>query len=397
MRITTVLIALFSFGILSAQVSIDYGSNFTDNISSIGEEKVYTFQGNSGDRIYIRMRDTETPIDACYTLLDPSGAVIDDPCGNGGIVSTKDLELIQNGWYTIIAKDAGSNDIGDFGLSLSKLNSPNYAQIIGCQFDATETLVHATEVKTYTFDAEAGDMLLVRMRGEGTHIESEVEIYNANGDLLISDAGSGLSAIQSFVIPTTDTYTMLAMDRNGNDLGNFGISFQKINKSTCSLPLTCGDNLEGSFNHLAQMIAFNIEVQESDRLLFNSRCSNSSFESQLFLYGPEGDLITFTPGEGKQQEIFTEKLSGGNYQVLYMDKGGNDMGDYGISLQVIGNNNCADTITCFDDELLTDLPSLSAMQSCKFYCVKDDIVDLKCVGLDPSIDPLIHVYSAAGE
>ena len=329
MRIITLLLALFSVSALFAQTQIEYGANFTDNISSFGEEKVYTFQGLSDDRIYIRMRDSETPIDACYIVLDPTGNVIDDPCGNGGIVYSKNLRLIADGTYTIIAKDAGANDTGNFGLSLSKLNLPEYAKSIECDFDATETLEHAVEVKTFSFEAEAGDKILVRMRGKNVHIESEVEIYNAAGDLLAGDAGSGLSAIRSFTIPTTATYTMLAMDKNGNDLGNFGISFQTINKNTCTIPLACGDNLQGEIEHLAQMIAYNIEVQAFDRLLFNARCSNQSFESQLFLYNPAGELVNFTPGEGKQQEIITEKLAAGNYQVVYIDKGGNDVGSYG--------------------------------------------------------------------
>jgi len=397
MRITFLLFAILSTGVLFAQTPIAYGDNFTDNISTFGEEKIYTFQGQTGDRIYVRMRDAETPIDACYTILDPSGAVIDDPCGNGGIVMSKDLRLTEDGTYTIIAKDAGANDTGNFGLSLSKLNAPSYATPIDCQYDATQTLVHSTEVKTFSFDAEEGDKILVRMRGVNVHIESEVEIYNSAGDILARDAGSGLSAIRSFTIPATATYTMLAMDKNGNDIGNFGISLQTINKNTCTLPLVCGDNLEGEFEHLAQMIAYNIEVQEFDRLLFNARCSNTSFESQLFLYNPAGEQIYFTPGEGKQQEVITEKLPAGNYQVVYLDKGGNDLGTYGLSLQVIGVNNCGDAITCFEDEVVTDLPSLSSMRACKFYCAENDIVDIKSIAIDKEIDPLLNIYSTSGE
>ncbi len=397
MRITTLLIALFSYGVLSAQTPISYGSNFTSNISTLGEEKVFTFQGTAGDRIYLRMRDAETPIDACYTLTDPNGLVLDDPCGNGGIVLTKDLTLNINGTYTITAKDNGDNDTGEFGMSLSKLNSPTYSTPIDCQFDATETLEHSTEVKTFSFNAEAGDKLLVRMRGENTHIESEIEIYNASGDLLTGHAGSGLTAIRAFEIPETGNYTMLAMDKNGNDTGNFGISLQVINKSSCTIPLQCGDNLEGRIDHLGQMIAYKVEVQEFDRLLFNARSSNPSFESQLFLYNPDGEIVNFTIGAGKQQEVFTEKLTAGNYQVIYVDKGGNDIGEYGISLQVIGINNCGEELTCFEDEIINELPSLSSMQACKFYCVKDDIISLKSVALDPAIDPLVNIYSSAGD
>ncbi len=397
MRLALLLLFTIPSLFLSAQTNIQYGDNILGNIASVGEENHYTFNGKFGDRIYIRMRDAETPIDACFSLLAPDGSLIENPCGNGGIVTIKDFTINEEGTYSIITKDAGDNDTGDYGLSLTKLNSPAYAQAIPCDFDATENLTTPVEVKAFSFTANESDRILIRMRGEGTHIESEIELYNSAGDLITSDAGSGLSFIGPFSIPTTDTYTLLAMDKNGNDLGNVGISFQVLNKNECANVLKCGDNIYGSIDHLAQITSYLVKANDGERLLFNARSENSSVENHLFIYDGDGNEITSTPGEGKQAEIITDELEEGYYQIVYLDKGGNDTGNYGLSLQTIKGNDCATALSCENDQVIANLPYRSTMQSFSFYAEKDATVGLSAIALNPSIDPLLLVYNEAGE
>ena len=396
MRLTFILVFFLQAAFLSANSAITYGTTVISTIDELGETEIFTFNGTIGDRIYIRMRDAETPIDACFTLLDPAGNVIDDPCGNGGIVYIKDYQLTMDGTYQIITKDAGDNDTGNYGLALMKLNSPSYATPIPCDFDATETLEKTVEVKTYTFSAEAHDKVLVRMRGVNPHIESEVELYNAAGDLLARDAGGGLSYIDPFEIPSTGEYYLLALDKNGNDLGDYGISLQLLNKNNCTEVIECGNNITNTVDHHAQITSYGLYCSAGDKILFSARNGNSSFESQLFIYDGNGNLVANTEGQSKQVEILTDPLSEGYYQIVYFDKGGNDHGAYGISLQVVRGENCCEGISCSDNQKEATFSTLSAMKSYKFSGAPGTTVSIKATALTESMDPQLTIFDPDG-
>ena len=113
---------LFSFSFLflipfisSAQV-LSYNEDLTGTITTLGEVHSYTFSGNEGDVILIRMRGYSQGVDGCIELFDPAGASIAADCDDGGIVAIKEFTLPSTGTYTLNAEDANSNDTGNYCL-----------------------------------------------------------------------------------------------------------------------------------------------------------------------------------------------------------------------------------------------------------------------------------------
>ena len=79
------------------------------------------------------MRDV-TEVDAYLNLYDPLGNLIASDADDGGLAEIKDLRLEDTGQYILETFDWNHDDTGDYGLSIQKLNAPEYAEFLPCQF-----------------------------------------------------------------------------------------------------------------------------------------------------------------------------------------------------------------------------------------------------------------------
>lgn len=386
---------LFTASFFAQSLPINYGDALSGDLQFENQVDEYSFTAEAGDIIYLRMRDAESPVDACFQLIDPTGQFIAEECGNGGIVQLKGFEIEAYGTYTILAYDKNHNDLGSYGISLNKLNSPAYAQEIDCAFDGEFELTVTTEVKTFKLFANEGDILKSRMRGESQHFESELEIYDADGNQLAAEYGSGLSEIE-INFPSTGYFTLTCNDRNGNDLGVFGLGVQLLNGVQFSNEVNCGDNLTSVVSTIAGMQAYHFSLDQTTSVIAQARSSNSSFETQMVLYNEAGDQLIETEGSSKLVNI-TATLDPGKYNLVVLDKGGNDTAEFGLAIQYIGANNCAEAVYCANNSSEGNFTSLAAMKAYKFSGDTGDLISSECLALSEHLDPEIMIFNHSGD
>lgn len=391
MKITFTSLLLFLAILGQGQTNLEFGQALYGELSTVNQINTYQFDANLGDRIYIRMRDAETAVDACFKFYGPNGQLISNPCGDGGIVSIKDFLIETAGTYTIEAYDANQNDTGAYGISLYLLNAPDYAKPIECGYDGEQTISVTTEINSYTFTADEGDKLLARMRGENGSFESELELYDAAGNLLIAEYGSGLTVLDGYEIPATGTYTLLSDDRNGNDLSLYGLSIQMLNRQDCARSIDCGDNTTGAISTLAGIEAYSFKLDGDAPAFAQARSTNTSFETQLIIYDDQGTELAITEGSSKLQTIVSQ-LPQGDYLLLAIDEGGNDKADYGISLQFLGDQNCAQRIFCPNSSTEISFETLAASSAFTYSCAAGSIVTPEAYAHSEHLDPEILIY-----
>ncbi len=386
---------LFATSIASATTPLVYGDDLTAWINTAGEQHTYTFEGNTGDRIFIRVRGTSNGVDGCMHLYDPSGTLVADDCDDGGYVTIDGYDLNMTGTYTLTVQDHENNDTGFYGLGLQIVNNASYTTTISCDQDLAGTLSNQAEIDAYSYTANAGDVMVIQMRSALDNIESWLRLYDPAGNVLAEATPSGgLSRINTFSIPAGGTYTILAMDVNGNDTGDYGFSLQIIETDGCANYLNCG-SISGQFDLLAQMHAFAIEAEANDLIYLYMR-GGTSVEAELELYDSNGNEIAADNPNGGTAKIENFLIpAGGTYFVMVRDRKGNDMGTYGLSYYNVGNLECATLLDC-EADINGSLDHLAELDVYYFEATAGDQVILQMRSTNSSLESELYLCNTSG-
>ena len=396
-RIYTTFLTLFTFlSFSTASTTLFYGDDLTAWFNTLGESHTYTFDATSGDVILLRMRGTSGGVDACMELFDPSGASIGLACDDGGIVFFDGMALATSGTYTLETHDHDNNDTGEYGLSLTLLNNPINTVPIICTTDLMGKLEHQTEVDAYSYTGNAGDIMVIQMRAVQRNIESQLRLYSPSGNLLSEALPTyGFSRINAFVLPETGTYTVLCMDKNGNDLGDYGFSIQWINADDCAVELECGVGQTASLDFIAQMHAYRIDINGGDRIYLRMR-GEAGIEAELELYDPTGTMVaTDSPSSGIASIENYQATSSGTYFVMVRDQKGNDTGSYGIIYRNLSDDACSVLIEC-EADLNDSLGQLADLDVFRFEGAAGEKFWIQGRNTNVSVEQQLECYDAAG-
>lgn len=128
-------ISLLAFPFMAmAQTSISYGEVVTGEITAEIPSVSYTFNGNAGELVIIRMSSTSgSGLDSFLRLLDPSGVdfYTDDDSGGGTNALLGPVTLPETGTYTIVASgccdSTAASTTGTFELAVNLAQTPTLA------------------------------------------------------------------------------------------------------------------------------------------------------------------------------------------------------------------------------------------------------------------------------
>ena len=399
-RFLSILLALpflvGSFVTMANPIAISYDTDITSSLNTLGEAHEYTFSGQAGDRILIRMRGTSNGVDACLDLQSSGGALLAAKCSGGGIVSIR-YTLESDDTFSIIASDANNNDTGSYGLSLQILNNTDFTEAIDCDSDVIGIFEHQAQMNAYSLEADAEDVVLIQMRGSTNSLESVVELYDPNGILIASgESQNSLMQTGPIELPITGTYMLVAMDKHGNDLDTYGLSVQIINRTGCVKEISCGNTTSTSLEQLAEIDAFAFEATAGERIQLQAVTEDVNLELQLQLFDSEGNLIevqTATANIVALQNILIE--SDDKHVVIVTDKNGNDTGAYNLFLQKLISPQCATQLNCGAD-LSASINSKGQMDSYYFEGAKDDLFIVQLRADDHGMEAQLDIYDANG-
>ncbi len=383
--------------ILSSQILLQYGDNHTARISERGEVDEYQFKADSGDIVWIRMRDV-SDVDAFIKLYSPTGGMVAHDSDDGGLAFIKDLTLHQTGIYRIEAFDINANDVGDYGISLHLVNGPDYGTNLPCFINFTDEIASTCAINVYSFDGVAGDVLYTQMRGLTEHIEPEYFLYDERGDLIFKSIRSGRMAKYEMTIPTDGRYFLYVMDKGGNDVDQFGFNLQFLNRHDCSHALICGETAEDGFEHMAARNPYVLKMAAGELGILQLRSPDPSVESSFSIYNDEGQMVLSKSGSDKMVETMLEATEDASYLIVAYDKHGNDLGPYGMHYESITHNPCAEEILCASENYFEH--ELTAVAQLKSYLInghKDEPFKFHLREKDQPLEPYLRVCDEAGE
>jgi hypothetical protein len=240
------------------------GESIESTISVLGEIDTYTFQAAAGDVISVSVGGPNrfSSFGVAAELRSPSNRIVNfrklldqnanSPLCNVHLSCETKLPLAVSGTYTLRVFDFGANATGSYSLTLDAVggawnggsNAPP-SPVCGSVTDGTRTMacgetvteeleVHA-DSDTYTFFADAGDVIgLTSARPAGGTVNPVSALFApGDGALVPFDGGNFCehSSCESEPLPATGVYTLLVVDSGLTHTGPYSLTLESVAES----------------------------------------------------------------------------------------------------------------------------------------------------------------------
>ena len=349
--------------------SISFGGTVKCSISSPGELDVYTFTAEANDVVLLRMSTSVFGMDPELELIQDGAPVVDPtdgPCAasdfantsSGALAQVSACRLPSSGTFIIVVGDVDGNETGDYGLYVQRLNNPGNAAAVAYGQTITASISALAEMDTYTFSGSAGAVARIRMSTNVFGMDPEFGLYGPDGALVVdqtdgpceasdfANTSSGaLAEMSTCRLPATGSYTILARDINGNETGDYGLYVQRLDDPGNAAAVAFGQTITASISALAEMDTYTFSGSAGAVVRIRMSTSVFGMDPEVGLYRPDGALVvdpTDGPCEasdfantssGALAEISTCLLPAtGSYTILARDIGGNETGEYALTL-----------------------------------------------------------------
>lgn len=260
-----------------------FGDTVTGQINNQTTRQSYTFDGRRGEFISITLSPTGGDLDPLLAVLDADGTVIitqDD--GNGRGVRLDALRIPRNGRYTLIVTRFGGplgTTIGEFTLTLERVGvSSDSGSSLRYNDTILNTITDAVPALYYTFQAQRGDILDIRMQRTSGDLDPLLQVINRDAVVLAaSDDIPGSStldaAVEGLVIDADGTYAIIATrygEAAGDSTGSFILTLTETDESGLGNTLQTAQALvdglptEGELNNDRFERFYTFEAREND-------------------------------------------------------------------------------------------------------------------------------------
>jgi hypothetical protein len=297
----------------------------------------WTFEGNAGDRILVRVRTTSGSLDTVIYLYPPGSGSAEESVWNAVL----SWQLEQTGLYTINIRDWSGSNSGNYNISFLKIPGvvSSSGDTDGGAIASGQTLSGAIDVASdldaFQIYGNAGDRIIVRVRKTSGDLSPTIYLYPPDGGPAEQSVSN---AVLSWQLEQTGLYTINIRDNFGSGSGNYNISFLKIPGTISSSgdpdggAIASGQTLSGAINVASDMDAFQIYGNTGDRIIVTVTATSGDLSPTIYLYPPDGG-----PAE---QSVWNAVLSWqleqtGLYTINIRDNFGSGSGNYNISLSKI--------------------------------------------------------------
>ncbi len=222
---------------LTGFVDLAYGDHTINSSVAVGVEvDNYRFQGNTGDRVRLIVSSSTLGFDPQIVLRDASGAVVQtascngNPFGPAQCTTNLDQTLSSTGTYFLNLSDIGSNESGNYTLSLYQYPPVNNWDGIAYDAPLSEQLGHLGDMDFLAFSGSAGTGVKISLASNTLGLDPLLEVWDPLGNLVESTSCNGnpfgptiCSVAPELNLTETGIYRIGLSDVGWNETGNYSI------------------------------------------------------------------------------------------------------------------------------------------------------------------------------
>lgn len=186
-----------------------------------GAMESYYINLNNNDRIRFRVKFEQPDFDGWLDVYNPEGHLtLSLPVDENGFLELENFLISQSGNWLFVLYSRSATQSSFNKVSLQLLNDPSCAIPISCADDRRAAIDWEAEMDAYTFSAQVGDRLDVKMVGEEAEMHEHLSLYDPAGNLLASysvqnDTDSAI--INNLLLPFSGEYMIVTAETEGDN------------------------------------------------------------------------------------------------------------------------------------------------------------------------------------
>ncbi len=334
-----------------AQTDITFGSTYAGTITEAAQTNSYAFTASANDLVDFTIAATAGALGPRMLVYSPDNALVASNDGDGCVASSEldTIKIPTTGTYTLLVSDCAGRDsaTGSYGLYVQRTNNPGgvVAPLLYGQ-TAAGKIGLAVQSNTYTFKANANDLIDFTVSAPPNGLGPRIRIYYSNGTLFTSNDSLGCvatSEMDTVKVLTSGTYTMLVGDCAGrlNTTGGYDLYAQRTNNPSGAGYLPYDQVISGTITLAAQSNTYTFPAHANDLIDFTTTATSGSLGPRIRIYYPNGTLFTSNDSLGCVGTSTLDSItipSSGTYAMLVGDcvERDNSTGDYDLSAQCLG-------------------------------------------------------------
>ncbi|MGA3100906.1 MAG: IPT/TIG domain-containing protein [Terracidiphilus sp.] len=271
------------------------------------------------------------------------------------------------------------------------------------------TISAAAQVNTYTFSANANDILdftVVTTSSTSGTLWPCIEVYSGgvpvtNGTSCPGGTNVGLNGL---AIPSAGTYTITVKDYNNTNTGNYDIFLQRTDGPVGAVTLPLDQVQTGNIASATQANAYTFSANANDVFNFTVVTTSSTTGTLwpcIQVYNSAGTPVTnggSCPGGTNVVLNGLTIASAGTYSVIVKDYSNTNTGNYSIFLQRTDGPPNAITLS-YDTVTAGTISAATQTNNYTFAANANDILNFTVVttsSTSGTLWPCIQVYNSAG-
>ncbi|MEZ5358935.1 MAG: FlgD immunoglobulin-like domain containing protein [Candidatus Zixiibacteriota bacterium] len=208
-----------------------------------------------------------------------------------------------------------------------------------CQFDlcsstyygklSENSITITREIHQYTFSAQDGDRIIVRVNRTSGTLEPRLAIYDPNGGL-IAESGVGTSWAQllDIYIPATGTYDFRVMDGSGPGRGDYAVSLQSTNRPGNVTTIAFDDVIRDTLEMYSQMNTYRFLADAGESVMLQAIAIEGGVDPRIELFDPLGIRLGSAQDASEAVLIKNSLSTSGYHTIIVSDDRASETGSY---------------------------------------------------------------------
>ncbi len=252
---------------------------------------------------------------------------------------TFEYDLTISGCDTACGNDPGNNTLAD-ATPLSGCGTTSAA--IDCVGDLDYYWLNAPNSGSFTFETTGS-------------LDTELRLYDANGDAIASDddSGTGSNASISYTLVSGQKYSIAVNEYGNNATGDYALVISGCSGGGCgndpdndtladATPLSGCGTTSAAIDCAGDLDYYWLTAPNSGVFTFET---TGSTDTEMRLYDANGDAIASDDdsGDGSNARIIHNTVvAGQKYSIAVNEFGNNDTGDYALVISGCDGGGCGD-------------------------------------------------------
>lgn len=396
--------------------TIAFGDTLEGAIDNNTPSIPFTFEAAEGDILRIRLTSTSGDLDPTLVLLNPDGEVVARNDDESFSIKDAYLErtIEEDGLYTIVAtryREARGASVGNFTLSLQKVDASTMIQGIAYGETLTGTINDEAFEVNYNFEGAAGDVVNIDMTAaSGRDLDAMLVLLGPDGEELAENDDYWLENRNSrieYTLPEDGLYTIIATRYGrgtGDTIGSFTLSLMEgaVTPST-AVPSTASDNI----NDDQPIVIFTYTTTVSEVVTFDLTRTSGNLDPLLIITDIHGREIARNDdaGDGSSNSRISNLVLDqiGQYTIIatrFLQEDGETSGGFELSVNpgdpdTAASGNFSQPIT-YNDFLSGNIAADNQQAIYTFIGNEGDRITINVTATSGNLDTLLILTDSAG-